>query len=229
MIGVTPHERANLAPFFAFLGLLLFGEVIKSIGEGYAHWGWAHPQYWVFPIQIVVCGGMLLHYRKYYAELKVCRGIGLATLIGAIALGIWIAPQWIFGTPPRLSGFQPHFFAPDGWPYWLNLSARFFRLVVIVPIIEELFWRGFLLRYCIREDFENVAFGTFTWKSFLIVSVAFCFEHTPPDWPAALFTSALYNVAAYRTRSLLACVVAHAITNFLLGLYVLKTQQWGFW
>ena len=108
-------------------------------------------------------------------------------------------------------------------------SAFYNRLVIIVPIVEELFWRGFLLRYCIREDFENVPFGTFSWRSFLIISVAFCFEHTPPDWPAALVTSALYNIVAYKTRSLRACVIAHAVTNLLLGLYVLKTQQWGFW
>jgi CAAX prenyl protease-like protein len=71
--------------------------------------------------------------------------------------------------------------------------------------------------------------GSFTWTSFWVVSVAFCFEHTRPDWPAALLTSVLYNAVAYSSRSLLACVVAHAITNLLLGLYILKTQQWGFW
>ena len=102
-------------------------------------------------------------------------------------------------------------------------------MVVIVPLVEELFWRGFLLRFCINEDFRSVPVGTFTWTSFLVVTVAFCFEHTRPDWPAALLTSALYNWVAYSSRSLLACVIAHAITNLLLGFYILKTQQWGFW
>ena len=153
----------------------------------------------------------------------------MALFAGSAALVIWISPQAFFGATPRVDGFNPHFFAGDGPAYWVNLLARFFRMVVIVPLVEELFWRGFLLRYCVRDDFQNVPVGTFTWTSFLVVTVAFCFEHTPPDWVAALFTSALYNAVAYRSRSLLACVVAHAITNLLLGLYILKTQQWGFW
>ena len=229
MIGVTPHERAYLAPFFAFLALLLVGEVVKSLGEGYAHWTLAQPQYWVFPLQIAVCGSMLFHYRSYYGELRARRGVGFASLVGIVAFALWIAPQHLFPAPPRLEGFQPHYFGDSGLPYWTNVLLRFARMVVIVPLVEELFWRGFLLRYCVRDDFQNVPFGTFTWTSFLIVSVAFCFEHTRPDWAAALVTSALYNLVAYRTRSLFGCVLAHAVTNLVLGLYILKTQQWGFW
>jgi CAAX prenyl protease-like protein len=142
---------------------------------------------------------------------------------------VWVAPQAFFGAAPRAEGFQPHFFGADGAAYWTNLLLRFARMTLIVPLVEELFWRGFLLRFCIREDFQRVPFGTFTWTSFLVVSIAFCFEHTQPDWAAALITSALYNAVAYTSRSLLACVIAHAITNLLLGFYIMKTQQWGFW
>ncbi len=229
MIGVTSHERAYLAPFFAFLALLLFGEVVKSLGEGYAHWALASPQYWILPMQIIVCGGLLARYRQFYGELRVSGGFGVAAIAGIAALVLWISPQAFFSAAPRTEGFHPHFFGGEGAAYWGNLLARFFRMVVIVPLVEELFWRGFLLRYCIRDDFQNVPIGTFTWKSFWMVSIAFCFEHTPPDWPAALFTSALYNWVAYSSRSLLACVVAHGITNLLLGFYILKTEQWGFW
>lgn len=229
MLGVTPHERAYLAPFFAFLALLLFGEVVKSVGDGYSHWTLASPQYWIFPLQILICGGLLIHYRNFYSDLKHVCGLGFAVLVGVLALGIWITPQALLGQARRTDGFLPHFFGDHGWPYWTTVIARLFRMVVIVPLVEELFWRGFLLRYCIRNDFENVAIGTFTWKSFWIVTIAFCFEHTRPDWPAALITSALYNCVAYRTKSLTACVVTHAVTNLLLGFYILNTQQWGFW
>lgn len=229
MVGVTSQERAYLAPFFAFLALLLLGEVVKSVGDGYAHWALASPQYWVFPLQILVCGGLLIHYREHYSELKNWSGMLWANAIGIIALVIWIAPQLLSFASPRTDGFHPHFFGNGGGAYWTNLGARFFRMVVIVPLAEELFWRGFLLRYCIRDSFRDVPFGTFTWKSFWIVTIAFCFEHNPPDWPAALITSALYNFLAYRTRSLPACIVAHGVTNLLLGFYILNTRQWGFW
>jgi len=61
------------------------------------------------------------------------------------------------------------------------------------------------------------------------VTVAFTFSHSRPDWPAAFITGALYNVVACRTQSLASCVLAHAGTNLLLGLWIMQTQQWGFW
>jgi CAAX prenyl protease-like protein len=103
------------------------------------------------------------------------------------------------------------------------------RLAVVVPVIEEIFWRGLLLRFFIDEDFERVPFGTFSRPSFAIVTVIFALSHSLPDWPAALLTGAIYNGVAYRTRSLASCVLTHAITNLLLGLWILKTKQWGFW
>ena len=99
----------------------------------------------------------------------------------------------------------------------------------MVPFVEEIFWRGFLLRYLIREDFESVPFGTFSWRSFALVTVFFALEHQPADYPAALLTGALYNWIAIRTRSLSSCILAHAITNLLLGVYIMATRQWGFW
>ena len=109
------------------------------------------------------------------------------------------------------------------------VGLRFLRCVVVVPLLEEIFWRGFLLRELIHPDFTKVPFGSFSWASFSIVTVGFCLEHSPADWPAALLTGALYNLVAYRTRSLAACVLAHAVTNLILGIYVMETKQWGFW
>jgi CAAX prenyl protease-like protein len=98
-----------------------------------------------------------------------------------------------------------------------------------VPWLEEVFWRGFLLRYLVREDFLELPFGTCSRFSFLVVALAFMCEHRLADWPAAVLTGALYNGVAIWTRSLPACVLAHALTNLLLGGYVMHTQQWGFW
>lgn len=157
------------------------------------------------------------------------RGLGWGLLAGVISLLVWVAPPEWFGAAPRLIGFDPAFFGKTGEAYWLNVGVRFFRMVVIVALVEEVFWRGFLLRYFVDEEFETVRFGEFTWKSFGLVSVVFCFEHQLVDWPGALITSVLYNLVAYRTRSLAACVVAHAVTNLGLGIYILRTGQFGFW
>jgi len=99
----------------------------------------------------------------------------------------------------------------------------------VVPLIEEIFWRGFLQRYLVNEKFTSVKFGTYTHLSFFGVAGAFMLVHSPSDWPAAIATGVLFGWVAVKTKSLLACVIAHAITNLGLGIYIVTTKQWGFW
>jgi CAAX prenyl protease-like protein len=149
--------------------------------------------------------------------------------IGALVFVIWIAPQQFFGFSPRLVGFDPEAVGRGSTLYWATVVLRFLRLVVVVPLVEEIFWRGFLLRYLVNERFTTIPVGTFSWVSFLGVTLAFGFTHSRPDWIAAFACGALYNVVAYRTGSLASCVIAHALTNLLLGLWIMQTRQWGFW
>ena len=201
---------------------------VQTVGEGYAAW-WVHdPQYWIFPVQTFVCAALLWKLRSRIV-LRPLAGFGFATMIALVSFVVWISPQAFFGFAPRTDGFLPHFFGDSGWPYWANLSIRLFRITVVVAFVEEIFWRGFLLRFFVNDDFAEVPFGTFTWRSFLITIVGFCSIHQRPDWPAALVTGALFNLVAYRTRSLAACVLTHAVTNLALALYILRTGQWGFW
>ena len=227
MIGEHARVRAYLAPIAVFFGFLFLGDFVKKLGDGYAHWALAEPKYWTFPLQTFVCAAILWAQRRHYVFAPM-KGFAFATLIGLVALAIWITPQMFFGAAPRTDGFDPYRFG-DGWPFWLNVSLRILRMVVIVPLVEEIFWRGFLLRYLVRSEFDTVPMGTFTWMSFAITTAAFCFEHSQPDWPTAALTGALFNLVAYRTRSLAACVLTHAVTNLALALYILHTKQWGFW
>jgi CAAX prenyl protease-like protein len=228
MIGERSQRVAYLGPFLVFLAFLWLGEAVAKLGEGYAHWPLAQPRYWVFPVQTLVCAALLWKTRARI-ELRPLAGFGFATLIGILALGIWISPLELFRFSPGTDGFRPDFFGASGWPYWANLTFRLIRMAVVVPFVEELFWRGFLLRFLIHDDFARVPFGAFTWRSFLISSFAFCLEHQQSDWPAAVLTGALFNLVAYRTRSLAACVLTHAVTNLALAFYILRTGQWGFW
>jgi uncharacterized protein len=228
MIGTTPHERAYIGPFFLFLAFLLFTDLVGKLDAFSGHWVVTSSKYWVYPVQTVACAVALWH-RRQIIVMGPWRGMGFATFAGMLSLIVWIAPQQWLGFPPRTAGFDPAFFADGGWQFWLNVIGRMLRMVVIVPLVEEIFWRGFLLRYFVDDEFERVPFGEFTWKSFAIVSVAFCFEHQMADWTGALITSVLFNLVAYRTKSLAACVVAHAVTNLGLGIYILRTGQNGFW
>jgi len=184
--------------------------------------------YLIFPLQTVVCATLLASFWREY-HLAPPRRAWFAAAIGLAVFALWISPQFIFRQPPRLVGFDPGVFSGHPRLYWPELILRLLRLVVVVPLLEEIFWRGFLVRYLDHEDFQATPFGVFSQRANLIVAVAFMLEHLWPDWAAALIAGFLYNMVACRTRSLSSCVLAHALTNALLGAYILSTHQWGFW
>lgn len=216
---------AFVAPMVTFMALLLLPSVLPSIGSGF----WAQQsKYWVFPLQTIVCAALLWRFWPAY-DLRGPRKIWVGIGVGVVVFVLWIAPQSLLGFPARTEGFNPDLLAGQPAAYGLTVIFRFLRLVVVVPLVEEIFWRGFLLRYLINEKFDQVPFGTFSWLSFGVVTGAFCLSHTTADWPAAAVTGALYNWVAYKTKSLSTCVITHAITNGLLGLWIMWTKQWGFW
>jgi len=185
-------------------------------------------EYWIYPVQTVLCGALLIWFWREYPmhrPTSVAFGIGA----GVFVFILWISPREFLGFPPRLVGFNPDIFATQPSLYWPTVALRFLRLVVIVPLVEEVFWRGFLLRYLIDEKFDRVPFGTFSWLSFAIVTLFFALSHSKADWVAALLTGAIYNAVAYRTKSLSTCVLTHATTNLFLGLWIMRTKEWGFW
>lgn len=219
-------ERAFCAPFFVFMLLLGLSEGIVALGR--PEFWLAKPQYWIYPLQTLVCAALIYGGWRYY-RLELPKQWAFTLAIAILVLVLWISPQEFFGAAPRRTGFDPTVFPPDSWQYWVTLVFRFLRLVVVVPILEEIFWRGYLLRTLIHENFESVPIGAFSWFSFSAVSICFALAHWGPDFWPALATGALYNWVAIRTRSVSSCIVAHAVTNLLLGGYIMATRQWGFW
>ena len=102
---------------------------------------------------------------------------------------------------------------------------------IVVPLVEELFWRGFLMRFVIAEGrpFEKVPFGTHAWKAFWMTTAGVTLIHSTPDMLAAFVWGCLVYWLAVKSRSLGGCVLMHGAANVALGLYVLQTEQWGFW
>jgi CAAX prenyl protease-like protein len=216
---------AYVAPMVVFVVLLSCTALLKKMG----HQFWLQsPEYWVFPVQTILCGALLLWFWREY-DFGRLRNVGIVVAIAVAVFLIWISPQQFFRAPARSSGFNPDIFIGQPALYWPTIILRLLRLVVVVPLVEEIFWRGFLLRYLIDEDFERVPFGAFSWVSFIVVAALFGFSHSPEDWVAAVITGACYNIVAYRTKSLVSCVLTHAITNLLLGVWIVQTKQWGFW
>jgi CAAX prenyl protease-like protein len=111
------------------------------------------------------------------------------------------------------------------------VAARFVRLVVVVPLVEEIFWRGFLMRWLIDPDrpFTATPFGTYAPRAVALTTAAFMLAHAPSDWFGALVFGLAMAWLAVRTKSLAACVAMHAVANLALGVYVMATRSWGFW
>lgn len=219
---------AYVVPFGIFLSGLASVEVVRWLAGGSGHLFLSHPEYWIYPLQTVACGAALIFYWRRY-DFGAGGGWLAACVVGILALALWLSPQLVLGFPPRTEGFNPTVFESNPLLYWLTVLARFARLVVIVPLVEEIFWRGFLMRYLIRDDFPSVRLGTFDARSFFGVAVLFMLVHATADWPAAFLTGLLFNGLLVKSRSLAACVAAHALTNLGLGLYIMATRQWGFW
>jgi CAAX prenyl protease-like protein len=96
-----------------------------------------------------------------------------------------------------------------------------------VPVVEELFWRGFLLRWVISANWEGHPVGIFTMRSFLWVVLLFTLAH--PEWLAAAVYCALMNILLYWKKDLWLCIVAHSTSNLLLVFYILMTGSWELW
>ncbi|MFZ4717715.1 MAG: CAAX prenyl protease-related protein [Chthoniobacterales bacterium] len=218
---------AYTLPFVLFMAGLAAVSAAKSMGITSFAGVVLDPMYWVYPIQTAVCAAALLWFRKSYDFSGSSAGkLLLGVVVGLIVFGLWVSPQEVLHRAARTEGFDPG--VVPGLTPWM-LVARFTRLVIIVPLIEEIFWRGFLLRYLVRDDFTALPFGSSNRFSFWAVVVAFTMVHGQEDWPAAFVTGILFNFVATRTRSLVACVVAHAAANLALGCYICATRQWGFW
>jgi CAAX prenyl protease-like protein len=99
---------------------------------------------------------------------------------------------------------------------------------VLVPIAEELFWRAWLMRWIVSQDFTEIPLGAWSARAFWIVAVLFAAEHGAL-WDVGLAAGILYNWWMVRTKSLGDVIVAHGITNAVLSAYVIFAGRWEYW
>lgn len=110
----------------------------------------------------------------------------------------------------------------------LMLALRTARAALIVPVVEELFWRGWLPRWIQDTRFARIPLGDYTPFAFWATAILFAAEHGP-YWEVGLVCGIIYNWWMRRTRSLGDLVLVHAVTNLALSLYVIGTGRWTFW
>jgi CAAX prenyl protease-like protein len=155
--------------------------------------------------------------------------------IGVAVFLIWIAPDalipgyrqfWLFNN--SITGQASASISEAAKQDVLALFFRSLRAIVLVPIIEELFWRAWALRWAADTDFESMPLGSYTTQSFWIVAVLFALEHGP-YWEVGLICGVIYNWWMGKTRSLGDLILTHAVTNGVLCAYVLVSGKWEYW
>ncbi|BCR05301.1 CAAX prenyl protease-related protein [Desulfuromonas versatilis] len=222
---------ARIFPFAVFMGFIGVEELLRmAIDQGLISQGGSFLPY-LYPVKALVTAGVVVFFRKRYDELRPA-DLGrvdhtLASIVvGLIVFALWVNMDWPFATFGDPKGLDPSVFEDTRLRSWM-IAFRLFGAVLVVPVMEELFWRSFLLRYVIGNDFTKVPIGAFSWTSFLVTVVLFGLEHN--YYLAGMMAGAAFNLLLYYTRSIAQCVLCHAVANLALGVYVLQTGQWRFW
>ena len=145
-------------------------------------------------------------------ERKLLTPLGVDALIDFVARTGYNPFAELSGRPPALVG--------------VFLSVRFLGLALLAPIVEEFFLRGFLMRFFVQADWWKVPFGT-VHPTAILAAVAYpLLSHPGVEWFAAVAWFLLITLLMFKTRNIWDCVVAHGVTNLLLGLYVVWSGQW---
>jgi CAAX prenyl protease-like protein len=222
-LGVTRFpEVPYIVPFGLLLALLALGAVwpLTGVADQLA--------------RIVSLAAVLWWVSRPAIDLRVRHWIG-TTFAGVLIFALWIAPDVIFPGYRQLPPFHNAIVglarsslseAPRHDPAVLFL--RTFQASIIVPIVEELFWRGWLMRWIIQPDFRKIPLGAYQATSFWVVALLFASEHGP-YWDVGLVAGILFNLWMIRTKSLGDLILAHAIANLCLSAYVMGAGKWEYW
>ena len=211
---------ARVAPFAVYLLWMGIASVL--------HWLGTSLPLWLYPLKAGSVALVLAWFWDSYTELRVARP-GLAEMWAAFSAGIvvyvlWVRMDWSWAVLGQPEGYNP-FEAGAAGP--LLAGSRVLGAALVVPVMEELFWRSFLIRYLIADRFETVPLGTFTPLSCVVTVVLFGLEHDL--WLAGMMAGAVYTGLLYWRRNLWLPIVAHGTTNLALAVHVLLTGEWRWW
>jgi len=209
---------AYVVPFAAFLCFLAIKEYIP----------------YEYPVRVIAVSAILILFSRKVISLRLTHPVS-SVLFGVLLFAVWIGPDllwpayrqhWLFHNfiMGAAQSSHPENLRAD----WIFLFFRISGTALLVPIIEELFWRAWLMRYLINTDFQKVRLGAYTALSFWITAVLFASEHGS-YWELGLLAGIAFNLWMIRTRSLGDCILAHAVTNACLAAYVISAGQWQYW
>lgn len=185
----------------------------------------------LYIVKTVVAGLLLWNWRPRYSQ-DLAPRLTLVELFEAIVCGllvlvIWVAPEDYLFKVGESTPFNPQALGESTTAVVAFIGVRLIGSSLVVPLMEELFWRSFLMRYLINPEFKNVSIGAFSWLSFLATALFFGLEHHRVV--VGVIAGLLYGLLLLRQKKLWGVIIAHMVTNLGLGIYIITTKNWIFW
>lgn len=225
---VARDDLAYILPMAVFLGITWVGTLAKG---KYDWWPTAYAVSYV--AKTIVVAVLLFLFRPNFTKIT-WNHWWLGVIVGFVGIFQWVPMQlWLqkfaFFSPPAASEvFNPYRDLPAGM-VGAFIAVRIAGASLVVPVMEELFWRDYLWRQILApNDFKLARVGEWGWAPFLGVAGAFAFVHGNWWLTSVVWAMMIGALLAY-TRSVGACIIAHGVTNLLLAVYVLKWKDWAFW
>ncbi|MDP2266946.1 MAG: CAAX prenyl protease-related protein [Thiobacillus sp.] len=210
-------------PFGLYISLLVLEGLLPD-------WAPDFDVRWLYPLKAGLVALALAVLWRHYTELK-SYGLPFKHLLLSLAVGLVVLVLWInLDAGWMLMGEVGDGFNPTdeaGRIDWMLVAFRIAGAALVVPIMEELFWRSFIQRWVQQPDFLTLEPARIGLKALLIASALFATAHL--QWLAGLVAGLAYGWLYIRTRNLWAPIIAHAVTNGVLGAYVVATGRWSFW
>lgn len=196
-----------------FLVLVATGMVLQATTTQPAAW---------YPIRVLVMLGCLWHYSKSFPRLSV----GYSST--PIVIGVTAGLLWLLLMPAESIAAGGAVNLAQTVPYGMSLwwVVRIIGYVLLVPIVEELAFRGYLIRRLIQPAFEKVSPETFSWFAWIVSSVLFGLMHSHL-WLPGILAGLLFGLALYRRGNLADAIIAHMSANGLIAVYAMTTSQWA--
>ena len=224
-----PFSRSALVrvvPFVVFMALLALRGLAPLDGS------WGFDPRWVYAVTVGVVTGLMVWWWREYGELArqtlpTLRETAVAVAVGALVFVLWIHldASWMTLDVGAVGPFVP--LDAQGRIDWPLLAVRWLGATLMVPVMEELFWRSFLMRWLQQPAFEGLDPRRVGLRAIVLSTFVFVLAH--PLWLAATVAGLAYAWLYVRFGRLWVPVIAHAVTNGMLGVWVVATGNWQFW
>lgn len=217
---------ARIIPFALYIALLA-AEPTLVLGVEYAS-DW--DTRWLYGVRVAIVAIALGVLWRSYDELRLPQALSVREGLYAVSVGLLVFVAWINLDHSLLTFGSPTAFDPtqrSGQVDFSLTAVRWLGAALVVPVTEELFWRSFLMRWLKDVQFQTVKPSSVTLWPLLVVAGLFAVEHHL--WFAGLIAGLAYAWLYIRTEKLWVPIIAHAVTNGALGIWVVATRQWHFW